>query len=34
MTLTLASRISTAAMALFVVLTTWQATLSMPGLTA
>jgi hypothetical protein len=34
MTLTLASRISTAAMALFVVLTTWQATLAVPGLAA
>jgi hypothetical protein len=32
MTLNLATRISTAAMALFVVLTTWQATLAMPGI--
>jgi hypothetical protein len=30
MTLTIASRISTAAMAFFVVLTTWQATLVLP----
>jgi hypothetical protein len=34
MTLNIASRISTAAMAFFVVLTTWQATLTMPGLSA
>lgn len=34
MTLTLATRISTAAMAFFVVLTSWQATLTVPGLTA
>lgn len=34
MTLSIASRISTAAMAFFVVLTTWQATLAMPGLAA
>jgi len=32
MTLDLATRISTAAMALLVVLTTWQATLTMPGI--
>jgi hypothetical protein len=34
MTLTLATRLSTAAMAFFVVLTSWQATLTVPGLTA
>jgi hypothetical protein len=34
MTLSIASRISTAAMAVFVVLTSWQATLAVPGMTA
>jgi hypothetical protein len=34
MTLNIASRISIAAMAFLVVLTTWQATLTMPGLSA
>lgn len=34
MSLTLASRIATAATALFAVLVTWHATLSIPGLTA
>lgn len=32
MTLDLAARLSTAAMALFVVLTTWQATLALPAI--
>jgi hypothetical protein len=34
MTLNIATRISIAAMAFFAVLSSWQATLSMPGLTA
>lgn len=34
MTLDFASRISVAAFSLFAVLTTWQATLAMPGVTA
>lgn len=34
MSVSIASRISIAAMAFFVVLTTWQATLAVPGVTA
>lgn len=34
MTLTLATRISVAAMAFIAVLSSWQATLTVPGLTA
>jgi hypothetical protein len=34
MTVTIASRISVAVLALFAVLSSWQATLAMPGITA